>query len=60
MPADRRVQLVPPRLAAAPAALWTLLTPLIPTFVWVGTPGTAAPRGARARVSPKPVDGIPG
>lgn len=51
--------LVAPRLAAAPPALWTLLTPVIPTFVWVGTPGTDAPRGARTRVAPKPVDGVP-
>jgi ubiquinone/menaquinone biosynthesis C-methylase UbiE len=51
---------VPTRLAAAPPALWTALTPIIPTFVWVGTPGTDAPRGARTRVAPRPVDGIPG
>jgi SAM-dependent methyltransferase len=52
--------LVPSRLAAVPTALWTLLTPVIPTFVWVGTPGTDGPRGARTRVAPRPVDGIPG
>ncbi|HST65337.1 MAG TPA: methyltransferase domain-containing protein [Mycobacteriales bacterium] len=51
--------MVPARLASAPPLLWTALTPIIPTFVWVGTPGTDAPRGARCRVAPRPVDGIP-
>lgn len=51
--------MVPGRLAAAPAALWRALSPVIPTFVWVGTPGTAGPRGAPTRVAPRPVDGVP-
>ena len=51
--------MVPGRLAGAPPALWKALTPIIPTFIWVGTPGTAAPRGPVTRVMPKPVDGIP-
>ena len=38
--------MVPARLQSAPPALWKALTPIIPTFIWVGTPGTAAPRRA--------------
>jgi SAM-dependent methyltransferase len=51
--------MVPERLRSAPPAVWKALSPVIPTFIWVGTPGTAAPRGPVARVAPKPVDGIP-
>lgn len=51
--------MVPGPLRSAPPAVWTALTPIIPTYLWVGTPGTAAPLGARTRVAPKPVDGIP-
>ena len=51
--------MVPGPLRSAPPALWQALTPVLPTFIWVGTPGTDAPRGPRTRVAPKPVDGIP-
>lgn len=51
--------MVPGPLRSAPPLLWKALTPIIPTFLWVGTPGTAAPRGPVAKVAPKPVDGIP-
>jgi ubiquinone/menaquinone biosynthesis C-methylase UbiE len=51
--------MVPGPLSAAPPLLWKALTPIMPTFIWVGTPGTAAPRGPVTRVAPKPVDGIP-
>jgi SAM-dependent methyltransferase len=51
--------MVPAPLRSAPPALWRAAGPLVPTYVWVGTPGTAAPRGPVARVAPKPVDGIP-
>jgi hypothetical protein len=55
----RADDMVPARLQSAPPALWKALTPIIPTFIWVGTPGTAAPRGPVTRVAAKPVDGIP-
>lgn len=51
--------MVPGPLAAAPPALWTALAPVIPTFVWVGTPGTATPRGAATRVAPTRVAHVP-
>jgi ubiquinone/menaquinone biosynthesis C-methylase UbiE len=51
--------LVPGPLQSAPPAVWKALTPIIPTFIWVGTPGTDAPRGPVTKVAPKPVDGIP-
>lgn len=51
--------LVPGPLRSAPPAVWKALTPIIPTFIWVATPGTAAPQGPVTKVAPKPVDGIP-
>jgi ubiquinone/menaquinone biosynthesis C-methylase UbiE len=51
--------MVPSRLHSAPPALWKALTPIMPTFIWVGTPGTATPRGASAKLPPRPVNGIP-
>lgn len=51
--------MVPGRLAAAPAAFWRLLTPVIPTYVWVGTPGSSRPAGAPARVAPTRITGVP-
>jgi SAM-dependent methyltransferase len=51
--------MVPAWLAAAPPVLWSLLSPVIPTFVWVGTPGGSAPRGGAARVPPRRIAGIP-
>ena len=47
--------MVPARLAGAPPVLWRALAPVIPTFVWVGTPGPAAPGGPATRVRPSPV-----
>lgn len=52
--------LVPAWLAAAPPALWTVLSPVVPTFVWVGTPGGAVPLGPAARVPPRRVAGVAG
>jgi ubiquinone/menaquinone biosynthesis C-methylase UbiE len=51
--------MVPDFVAGAPSALWHVLSPVMPAFIWVGTPGTAAPRGPVTRIAPKPVDGIP-
>jgi SAM-dependent methyltransferase len=55
----RADDMVPARLRTAPPVLWKALTPIIPTFIWVGTPGTAAPQGPVTKVAPKPVDRIP-
>ena len=51
--------LVPGPLQPAPPAVWKALTPIMPTFIWVGTQGTAAPRGPVTKAAPRPVDGIP-
>jgi SAM-dependent methyltransferase len=51
--------MVPGPLQSAPPLLWRTLTPILPTFLWVGTPGATAPRGPVTRIAPKPVDGIP-
>jgi ubiquinone/menaquinone biosynthesis C-methylase UbiE len=47
--------MVPHRLASAPPALWKALTPIIPTFIWVGTPGASRPAGPPTTVPPSRV-----
>jgi len=44
--------MVPQRLAQAPPLAWRLLSPIMPTFIWIGTPGTARPRGHATRHAP--------
>lgn len=44
--------MIPRRLSSAPAWLWRSLAPIIPTFIWVGTPGTRRPGGPATTVSP--------
>ena len=44
--------LVPARLASAPAGFWRALAPVQPTFIWVGTPGTRQPAGPPTRTPP--------
>jgi SAM-dependent methyltransferase len=49
--------IVPRSLARAPRSFWRALQPIMPTFVWVGTPGTASPAGPTTRVAPARVEG---
>jgi 2-polyprenyl-3-methyl-5-hydroxy-6-metoxy-1,4-benzoquinol methylase len=44
--------MVPKRLRSAPALFWQSLAPIIPTFIWVGTPGSRRPAGPATTVSP--------
>jgi 2-polyprenyl-3-methyl-5-hydroxy-6-metoxy-1,4-benzoquinol methylase len=44
--------MVPARLSSAPPMLWRLAAPVLPTFIWVGTPGARQPAGQVTRVSP--------
>jgi 2-polyprenyl-3-methyl-5-hydroxy-6-metoxy-1,4-benzoquinol methylase len=44
--------MVPARLASAPPMIWRMAAPVIPTFIWVGTPGARQPTGPVTRVSP--------
>jgi SAM-dependent methyltransferase len=44
--------LVPRRLRGAPLAFWRAISPIIPTFIWVGTPGRRQPEGPRLEVNP--------
>jgi ubiquinone/menaquinone biosynthesis C-methylase UbiE len=44
--------MVPARLSSAPPIIWRLAGPVIPTFIWVGTPGERQPAGPAAKVSP--------
>jgi ubiquinone/menaquinone biosynthesis C-methylase UbiE len=50
--------MVPARLASAPAGFWRALTPVIPTFVWVGTPGPRRPAGPAVGTPPQRVGGV--
>jgi hypothetical protein len=45
--------LVPGPLDHVPSAVWRLARPLIPTFIWVGTKGLAAPAGPRLHTPPR-------
>ena len=47
--------MVPKRLRNAPPLLWHAATPVIPTFLWVGTLGRRDPAGTACRVAPTPV-----
>lgn len=49
--------MVPKRLANAPASFWKVLTPIVPTFIWVGTPGRRRPAGTTMAEPPKRVVG---
>lgn len=44
--------MVPARLAQAPMRMWHALQPVIPTFIWVGTPGDRRPAGPATREAP--------
>jgi hypothetical protein len=44
--------MVPQRLENLPPAAWRLLSPIMPAFIWIGTPGNARPRGKAMRHTP--------
>lgn len=44
--------MVPRLLSSAPPLFWQALAPIIPTFVWVGTPGSRRPSGPATTVPP--------
>ncbi len=44
--------LVPPRLEKTPPAVWRALAPIMPTFIWLGTPGDRRPAGRTTRQLP--------
>jgi SAM-dependent methyltransferase len=46
---------VPRRLAGAPPLVWRVLTPVMPTFIWVGTPGPRRPASSVALEPPRPL-----
>jgi 2-polyprenyl-3-methyl-5-hydroxy-6-metoxy-1,4-benzoquinol methylase len=47
--------IVPSRLSSAPVWFWKSLAPIIPTFIWVGTPGSRRPAGPATTVPPAAV-----
>jgi len=47
--------MVPARLSSAPPWFWRSLAPIIPTFIWVGTPGSQRPAGPATTVPPSPL-----
>lgn len=47
--------LVPKRLRGMPLAGWKALTPLLPTYIWVGSPSSAGPQGDTLPVPPTQV-----
>lgn len=51
--------MVPGPLIGAPHQLWRLLTPVLPAFIWLGTPGLTSPAGRATRQPPSRLDGDP-
>lgn len=47
--------LVPHRLRSLPPAVWRAASLLLPTYIWVGTPGGRQPGGAKLRTGPRRV-----
>jgi hypothetical protein len=47
--------LVPPRLRSAPIWFWRGLTPVIPTFIWVGSPSVQPPQGPVLSIGPSKI-----
>lgn len=47
--------MVPARLRGTPPAVWRALDPIMPTFIWIGTPGNRRPAGAQTRQPPSPL-----
>jgi len=44
--------LVPARLQGAPLLAWRALSPIMPTFIWVGTPSPRQPQGPPVKAGP--------
>jgi hypothetical protein len=44
--------MVPERLTKLPPVAWRALSPIMPTFLWVGTPGDRVPAGPPTRSTP--------
>jgi ubiquinone/menaquinone biosynthesis C-methylase UbiE len=49
--------MVSPRLTSIPTSFWHALAPIMPTFVWIGTPGGRRPAGGATRQPPKHIGG---
>jgi ubiquinone/menaquinone biosynthesis C-methylase UbiE len=47
--------MVPPKLRKTPAAVWKAGMPLLPTYIWVGSPAASGPAGPQLSVPPTPV-----
>ena len=47
--------MVPPKLRKVPVAAWRAGMPLLPTYIWVGSPASACPAGDQLVVPPTPV-----
>lgn len=44
--------MVPSPLGRAPSWIWRTLAPILPTFIWIGTPGRKRPGGSATSSSP--------
>jgi SAM-dependent methyltransferase len=49
--------MVPRRLENAPTAFWHALSPIMPTYVWIGTPTGRRPASGSTREPPKQISG---
>lgn len=48
--------MVPAKLASAPPAFWKALSPIIPTYLWLGTKSGPGPAGGPTRNPPTKID----
>jgi SAM-dependent methyltransferase len=49
----KATDMVPERFAGLPPVVWHSVSLIMPTFVWIGTPGARRPAGGQARQSPE-------
>jgi 2-polyprenyl-3-methyl-5-hydroxy-6-metoxy-1,4-benzoquinol methylase len=49
--------LVPRRLRGMPPAFWRAMTPVLPAYLWVGTPGSRQPAGPELPAAPVKLSG---
>jgi SAM-dependent methyltransferase len=47
---------VPAALSRAPQVVWKALAPIMPTFLWVATPGSGTPSGPATRIAPTRIE----
>jgi SAM-dependent methyltransferase len=53
----KATDMVPARLENLPPAVWKAFDPIMPTFIWIGTPASLTPAGGSTRQPPVLLNG---